>query len=142
MYGQQTAEGVKDLTEIFGEPIHTYSRRQAIDDGVLIDVSEMAREAGFRFSVVMTAAAWADCVEWTAEDSKRQTHQDEGGRLWDVLWMASLAARRDGQEIRFQLYRVPRGGRGVKPRLQTLKAHCGSGDEGEPVVTIMLPGED
>ena len=63
-------------------------------------------------------------------------------RLWDVLWMASRAARRGGQEIRFQLYRVPRGGRGMRPRLVTLKVICGPGDEGEPVITIMLPGED
>jgi len=87
----------------------------------------------------MTRAAWSDCVEC---DSKRQTHQDENGRLWDVLWMASRAARRGGQEICFQLYRVPRGGRGMRPRLVTLKAICGPGDEGEPEITIMLPGED
>ena len=53
-----------------------------------------------------------------------------------------LAARRGGSEIRYQLYRVPRGGRGVKPRLTMLKAICGPGDQGEPVITIMLPGED
>jgi len=57
--------------------------------------------------------------------------------------MASAAARRNGgSELRFQLYRVPRGGRGVRPRLVTLQMHCGAGDEGEPVITIGLPGED
>lgn len=130
------------LTEFFGEPISTYTRLQAIDDGVLIDVSERAREAGFVFPVAITRAAWADCVEWTEADSKRQTYQDESGRLWDILWVASLAARRGGQEIRFQLYRVPRGGRGMRPRMVVLKALCGPGDDGEPVITIMLPSED
>lgn len=33
--------------EIFGDPIHTYSREQALEDGFLVDVSETAREAGF-----------------------------------------------------------------------------------------------
>jgi len=33
--------------------IHTYTRAQAIEDGVLIDVSEMAREAGFRWPVAV-----------------------------------------------------------------------------------------
>jgi hypothetical protein len=133
---------VPDLVELFGEPIHTYTRQQALDDGFLIDVSSLAREAGISFSVALTQGAWADCVEWSGADSKRQTYQDEAGRLWDVLWMLKLAARRGGSEIRFQLYRVPRGGRGVKPRLTVLKAICGPGDQGEPVITIMLPGED
>jgi hypothetical protein len=69
-----------DLTEIFGEPIHPYTRAQAIDDGYLIDVSETAREAGFRLPVAITRSTWADCIEWTDADSKRQTYQDEAGR--------------------------------------------------------------
>ena len=141
MYGHP--EAVQTMIEIFGEPISIYTRAQALDDGFLVDVSEMAQEAGFRFPVAMTRAAWEDCVSWSDADSKRQTHQDEAGRLWDVLWMASVAARRNGgSELRFQLYRVPRGGRGVRPRLVTLQMHVGPGDEGEPVITVGLPGED
>lgn len=141
MYGHPEMNGT--MAEIFGEPINIYTRRQALDDGFLVDVSEMASEAGFRFPVALTRAAWGDCVEWSEADSKRQTYQDEAGRLWDVLYMASLAARRNsGSELRFQLYRVPRGGRGVRPRLVTLAMRCGPGDEGEPVITIGLPGED
>ena len=78
----------------FGNLIYTYSRADAIADGTLADVSNMARQAGFRISVAMTAAAWADCVAWSDTDSERQTHQNESGRLWDVLSIASLAARR------------------------------------------------
>jgi len=40
----------------FGPVIYGYSREQAIADGVLIDVSELAREAGFRILVAVTAA--------------------------------------------------------------------------------------
>lgn len=132
------------MTETFGEPIHTYTREQAIDDGMLVDVTETATEAGFRIPVAMTRAAWADCVEWSEADSKRQTYQDEAARLWDVLWMAMNAARRGAgrQSLQFQLYRVPRGGRATRPRLVELVASIGSGDQGEPVITIMLPGED
>lgn len=136
------AHQTADLTEIFGNPIHIYTRKQAIKDGCLVDVSTTAAEAGFRYPVVITRAAWADCVEWTEEDSHRQTYQDEAGRLWDVLWMARLAARRGGERMAFQLYRVPRGGRGVRPRLTTLHMHIGPGDHGEPVITIMLTNED
>lgn len=132
------------LDGIFGAPIYAYTRAQALEDGVLVDVTETAKEAGFRVPVAMTTAAWADAVEWTEADSKRQTSQDQSGRLWDVVWMAYLAVRRGGMEPRktFQLLRVPRGGRGVRPRLTTLHIHIGPGDSIEPVITIMQPGED
>lgn len=135
-------ESSNTLADIFGETIHIYTRAQAIEDGVLVEVSDTAREAGFRLPVAMSRCAWEDCVAWSQDDSKRQTYQDEAGRLWDVLWMASRAARVGGREIRFQLYRVPRGGRGTRPRLVTLNAICGPGDQGEPVVTILMPNED
>lgn len=125
------------------QTISSYSRANAIADGVLIDVTSVASEAGFMVPVALTAEAWNDCVAWTAEDSKRQVLQDEAGRLWDVLWMAFAAARRArGDQVAFQLYRVPRGGRGYRPRLTTLRLHISPGDEMEPVLSILLPGQD
>ena len=142
---EQTVSGPR-LHELFGELIHSYTRGQAIEDGVLIDVSETARQAGFAWPVAMTAAAWEDCVAWTEEDSRRQIYQDETGRLWDVVWMASRAVKatgRVGEQARlFQLYRVPRGGRGVRQRPAMLKVMVGPGDDGAPVITIVLPDED
>jgi len=132
------------VTDLFGEVIYSYTRAQAIEDGVLVNVSETAREAGFRWPVAMTSAAWADCVAWSEDDNQRQVHQDESGRLWDVLWMALNAIRRanGGTQIEYQLHRVPRDGKSAEARLTSLKLVCGPGDTGEPVITIMLPGED
>ena len=56
---------------LFGEVISVYTRAQALADGVLIDAGAMAAEAGFRFPVAITAAAWADCVAW--DDADRRT---------------------------------------------------------------------
>jgi hypothetical protein len=42
--------------------IHRYTRADALRDGVLIDVSAAAREAGIRWPLALTAAAWANCV--------------------------------------------------------------------------------
>lgn len=127
----------------WGELVHRYTRAQAIADGLLIDVSTMAKEAGFRIAVALTADVWADCVEWTDADSIRQVTQDEAGRLWDVLWMANIAARRaQSDRVIFELFRVPRGGRGQRPRRTTLQMHIGPRDEAEPVITIMALGED
>ena len=38
-------EGFEDFTLI-----HSYSRQQAIEDGVLVDVTEQARETGISFA--------------------------------------------------------------------------------------------
>lgn len=115
--------------------ISVYTRAQGIKDGFLVDVSEMASEAGFKWPVALTVGAWA-----YVEDipPSKQGIQDIEGRLWDVLWMASLAARRgSGTETLFKLI-LHRG----RKKYATLKLVSGPGDEGEPVITIMLPDED
>ena len=118
--------------------IHRYTSAQALEDGVLVDVSETAKEAGFRVPVALTQAAWGDCVRWTEEDSARIVHQDQSGRLWDLLWMARLAAdaARGGDRTSFKLHRVPRDGKTGEPMPVTLLLDIGPGDEGEPVITI------
>jgi hypothetical protein len=95
----------------FGEVIYSYTRAQAIDDGVLIDATELARDAGFKCPVALTATAWADCVAWSDADNERQAYQDQTGRLWDVLFMASYAVRtanNANQQLQFELQRIPR----------------------------------
>ena len=129
-----TAPAVEDLEMPL---IYAYTRAQALEDGVLADVSEMAREAGFVWPVALTAAVWT-----IVEDIPRryQAWQSVEGRLWDVLWMAYCAIRsaeHSGTELRYTLL-MDHGRR----RYLTLKLVTGPGDHGEPVVTIMLPDED
>ena len=129
----------------FGNVISTYTRAQAIEDGVLVDPGAMAKEAGFKWPVALTSAVWADCVAWTDDDSEQQIHQDQSGRLWDILYMASHAIRtskESGDRMLFQLYRVPRDGHSTEAVLVTLKLIVGPGDAAEPVITILLPNED
>jgi len=118
--------------------IYAYTRAQAIEDGVLVDVSEMAREAGFKWPVAVTAEVWA-----TIENipPKLQGFQDVQGRLWDVLWMLKLASRRGGTETHYRLI-VDRNENGRRLRYLTLKAVSGPGDDAEPVITVMLPWQD
>jgi len=124
---------MEEIQEVFGEVISTYTRAQAIEDGVLVDVSVMARETGFRFPVAITAGVH-DLIE---NIPPSQSHQDYKGRLWDVLYMASLAAKRGGSQVLYKL--ILHHGR---KKYATLKMHIGPGDNGEPVITIMLPNED
>lgn len=130
------------------DAISTYTRQQAIADGVLVDVSDMAREAGFKAPVALTSSVWERFVAWD-EGGVSARQQDLGqstdGRLWDALWMAFMAIRKNregGNSLRYSLHVIERDGYSATPRCVTLKLHSGVGDHGEHVITIMLPEED
>lgn len=135
---------INETDDLFGSPIYVYTRSQALEDGVLVDVSDMAKRAGFKIPVAITRAIWDQYIEWTDKDSDKQTIQDQPGRLWDVLWMLYIVCKRSNGEssLLYRLHIVPRDGFSKKPKLVTLKSIIGGGDEGEPVITIMLPNED
>ena len=137
--------------DFWGEPIYAYTRAQAIEDGQLVDVTGqpdaniagMPREVGLRYPVALTIAAWDRYVEIP----KAAPWQDIAGRLWDVLYMLGQASKRKRgtgacAEILFQFMATPNEGRKSAAVLSTLKAVCGPGDDGAPVLTIMLPDED
>lgn len=119
------------------EVIYAYSRAQAIEDGELVDVTSTAEEDGFVFPVALTSAAWVRYVQVPP----KVTTQDELGRLRSVLQQLRLAMNSGkwGSEIHFCVFVHMED---YFSLLVELKAHCGPGDDGEPVVTVMLPGED
>ena len=120
--------------------IHEYTRADAIADGVLIDVTGIAREAGFKIPVALTSAAWADCVAVPPDVDC----QDETGRLWDVLnvlFFAIKASPRDRHSSILKFKVSVRTGHDTSEDIE-LKSICGPGDSAEPVITIMLPDED
>jgi len=121
--------------------IFSYTRAQAIEDGVLVDLTEWARETGFKVPVACTAAVWNGYV--VPPRGTEPFGQSERGRAHDLLWMAFVAikASRNAQrdQILYQVLFLQAPGRTEEV---TLKAHFGPGDDGEPVVTIMLQNED
>lgn len=142
----------------FGEIIYAYTREQALEDGVLIDVSEMGEEAGFKIPVAVTESVWGMINNIPPAC---QGIQDVAGRLWDVLWMGTCAARRnpDKDTVRYKLKltRIEQKNHAVEDKKTgeeivkqeyllvhdiTLKMVIGPGDQGEPVLTIMMPNED
>ena len=130
---------MNDLTDIFGDVIYSYTRAQALEDGVLVDVSEIAREAGFVVPVAITAALHATLDE-IPEDL--QGWQSYNGRLWDVLWMAyvEIATTPDPPNPLHYAFILQTGQE--QKEMVDLKIHSGPGDHGEHVITIMLPHED
>lgn len=130
------------------ELIYSYSRAEALDDGLLIDVSRLADEVGFRVPVAISSACWA---KYVAVPPELNGIKDESGRVCSILWILHLAVKspRHGRsedvhaspdicwfELNFQ------NSPDVPAKLVTLKSVCHSGDAMEPVITIMLPRED
>ncbi len=118
--------------------IHAYTRKQAIEDGVLVDVSEAAKEAGINFPVALTSTVWGIYV--VPSEKLECCGQSVSGRLWDLLWMFRLKALRTNTSLMYFSCMMLN----EKETLEEVKfkALCGPGDNGEPVITIMLPMED
>ena len=107
--------------------IYRYSREDAIRDGVLIDITELAKENGFKFPTAITNTVW----------EKYLNKKDVTARVHDTMWMLYVAIKQSktpSDRIFFELY--------YGKELVKLKAVIGPGDNLDPVLTIMLPEED
>ena len=137
----------------FGPMVFSYTRKQAIEDGVLVDLTadgetkQLVREAGFGVPVAMTTTAFTETVlagttETPAGEFIFPSGQSLKGRLWDVLTVLRLAARanRNSDRVNFAVD-VDTNGDG-KHETVKLWSLIGPGDDGEPVLTLMLEGED
>ncbi|MEX2389232.1 MAG: DUF6573 family protein [Phycisphaeraceae bacterium] len=133
--GQPDQGGFDDMPVIY-----SYTRAQAIEDGVLVDLTEWARETGFVVPVACTSSVWHEYIV-PPEDTKAMG-QSERGRAHDVLFLLFHAIRHTNREGNLIFYKVGFLMAGGKHRSVELKAHCGPGDQGEPVMTIMQKHED
>lgn len=139
------------------EVISTYTRAQALDDGVLVDLTAWAKDGGpegmlggFLIPVACTAAVWGeledipDCLQGAA--SVR-------GRAHDLLWMLRCAIARKGargeSSIKFEVIMPVRGScanerdaANTEKQTREYKCTCGPNDDMRPCLTIMLLEED
>jgi hypothetical protein len=125
----------------FGPVIYAYTRAQAVVDGVQVEVTKTAKEAGISFPVFLTRTVF-DAYVTVPPDV---TGQDEAGRLWDIVWMlrfAILRARPGADRIPVALY--VRNSDHERARLTKLIAVCSALDIDDlsPAITLMLPEED
>lgn len=139
------------------ETIYAYTRAQAIDDGVLVDITSLSKKFGCKYPVAVTTAVYERYLvgaipgldEGSLSDVKvaalmasmlRATREQPPT---DTLTFGFIAAIHDGgnwltSERVVSNPMFPRS----HFRLAAVVAHCGPGDDGKPVITIMLPGED
>lgn len=149
------------------EVLSVYTRSQAIEDGVLVDCEQEpmgeVRCQVMKWPLAMTTTAFNRYVWSIDEQTTLPPGQSLAGRFWDVAWMFHAAARGmvpathiSPQVLLFDFYCIvadpalwsnervdataKSGPKGM--RLVRLKAVSGPGDDREPVMTFMLPGED
>ena len=124
----------------FGEIVYAYSRAQAVADGVQIEVTKTAQEAGIKFPVFLTRAVYDAYVTVPPNI----TGQDESGRLWDIVWMLRFAIQRTKPgTLRLPVACYVRNNNRAA-RLVKLIATCGPLDIDDPqsAITVMLQDED
>ena len=120
------------------EIISCYTRQDAINDGLFIDVTETAKEAGLKYPVAVTSNLYHTYIN----PSDMPTGQDEKGRLWDVLWMLVCAikgtvGKTDGNMSTYPVIFSD----GKNQKEVTLWAVCEptSPNDPSPSINIMLP---
>ena len=119
------------------EIIFSYSRAQALEDGVLADISSLAKEAGFKYPVAVTQGVYSIL------DDTRVAGQSFEGRCWDMLTIFRYAIKKQNSSpdtVYFApLFLSPEA---KEPKPVQMWAKCGPGDTSNAVITIMLEGED
>lgn len=120
------------------EVISIYTRAQALADGLLVDVTDHARAHLFQHPVAFTRNCYTQVIaEWC-----RYMERAEEDRLHDILdRLAETARVTPPPRDRIRLAIGTRDGEGVA-YLVELIAHCGPGDDLEPVITVMLPEDE
>jgi hypothetical protein len=129
-----------DRENFFGGVIYAYSRSQAVADGVQVDVTKTAQEAGIKFPMFLTRAVF-DAYVAVPEGV---TGQDEAGRLWDLVWMARFAILRShGHTDRLTVALYVRNDN-HRAKLVKLIATCSALDidDPQPALTLMMPDEN
>jgi hypothetical protein len=127
-----------EMEELFGDVMFSYTRADALADGELVDVTEFAKTDGFKIPVALTSALYNRYV--VPESGDKEFGQSVKGRLHDVLSMLLFAIKTNPSTdtLFYSVY----FSFGREKKLIGLKAVLGGGDDGKPVLTIMLKTED
>ena len=122
------------VREFFGDPIHVYTRREALEDGTLVDVSPWAAGC-FKHPVAITAALWT-IVQDLPPGAGGTVQVDL--RIREILRSAVRVAVEGPRESSRVTFGVVLG---TSQSLRSLElvAVCGPGDDGKPVITIGFP---
>ena len=112
--------------------IYSYTRAQALADGVLVDVSERAQRAGIKYPTACAAGVWSliDCLPDSDMDALAGIVRDVRAEEVLRVMLAAIRQARGTDRVTFEALGA------------SLWAQCGPGDAAAPVITIMREGED
>lgn len=127
-----------NLEDFFGPVISSYTRQQAIEDGLLVDLTAIAPDVcaqHYKYPIACSTSAWT--IIDKAVKNKRWMN-DIKGVIHDMLWMSKAMAMRIPKSEQETLFEVIIRGAGRRSTYQFI-IHCGPGDNAEPVLTITTP---
>jgi hypothetical protein len=121
-----------DKENTFGAPRHSYSRRQAIKDRVLVDLSslEITRQH-WRVQIACSSSVWA-----IVEAAVLHHGKDVQGVLHNLYALAKLHANPNTTQDRINFQAT------VGRTTCDFVLHVGPGDTPIPVLTLKLPSDD
>jgi len=117
---------------VFGETVYSYTRSQAVEDGVLIDLTvlEITRQH-WKLQLCCTDSVWAIITDATEHHGK-----DLIGILHDLYTVAKFGIKPATSQDRIYFKAT------VGVRTHDFVLACGPGDTAMPVLTLMLPSDD
>ena len=119
---------------------YSYTRSQALEDGVLIDITELAKKAGFRFPTAVSANLYYSVL--TPVSSLSSQGQSFEGRVWDLLNILRATIKSNPNTSRLTFSPPFIMTLGIKSSPIKIVSTIGPGDHLEPVITIFLPEDD
>lgn len=134
---------------LFGSAIYTYSRQNALEDGVQFCLSDRFPEECrfYKYPVFCTASVWNLIESGAANNSG----SDQAGIVWDLMWMSTKSPLRKHPTPDTCMFSVIIQGTDRPPdfwedglpvyRLQA-KCEAKDFDDPAPVVTVSLLHED
>jgi len=115
---------------IYGDVISRYTRAQAIEDGLLFEVTDAPEAAAlFKYPAAITVGLRA-----ALQKGQGRILDTYNARLFDVFYMSILASQLQKEETADLFYKCRVGGRSLK-----LWANCGPDDSGAPCMTFGFP---
>lgn len=122
------------------ELISVYTRKQAIEDGVLVDLSTNfpSDTRLFKWPVACTSAVWAKI-----DKAAKKDRTEPGVYVWDVCNMAYMTIRSHHGDDPVMYFKVclPLRENGIPITLKMVAGPIGPEDP-SPCLTIMMPHED
>lgn len=130
-------DSMNTMEDIFGEVISTYTRAQAIEDGVLVDMNqkefnEISRQH-YKYPIACTIEVFS--IMEKVVTAKNSTCDYKG--IWhDVCWIARSPLAKVVDETT-RLFQVKIG-----RKKHIMKMVCGPNDDMSPCLTVMLKDQD